>query len=173
MSRGEWDGRTDANRPFKVLGIGEIVLRVDDMEAMLAFYTGVLGLPLLRRFEDEVAFMKVAQGVAGQVQTLTLFNRRKHSNFDERPWAGWAPGSSTLHHVALTVTVDDYEAMRVFVEQNGIAHNLAVHTWIGWRSIFLHDPEGNTVELVCYDARFHRDDTYDYSKLYGDPLGEH
>ncbi len=24
--------------------------------------------------------------------------------------------------------------------------------WVGWRGIFTQDPEGNTVELVAYDA---------------------
>jgi catechol 2,3-dioxygenase-like lactoylglutathione lyase family enzyme len=158
--------------PFTVLGIGEVVLRVADMDTMLQFYTGTLGLQLLRRFEDEVAFMKIAEGAAGQVQTLTLFNRRKHSNFDDKPWPGWDAGRSTLHHIALTVTVPDYEAMKAFVQQQRIPHNIAVHTWIGWRSIFLSDPEGNTVELVCYDPRYHRHEDYDYSKLHGDPYGE-
>ncbi|WP_137936587.1 VOC family protein [Chitinivorax sp. B] len=159
--------------PFKVLGIGEVVLRVADMDTMLKFYTETIGLQLLRRFDDEVAFMKIADGVAGQVQTLTLFNRRKHSNFDDKPWPGWDAKQSTLHHIALTITVSDYEAMKAFVEQKQIPHNIAVHTWIGWRSIFLIDPEGNTVELVCYDERIDRHETYHYDKLYGDPHGEH
>jgi hypothetical protein len=25
------------------------------------------------------------------------------------------------------------------------------HPWIGWRSIYIADPEGNVVEFVCYD----------------------
>src|SRR5208282_6939590 len=25
------------------------------------------------------------------------------------------------------------------------------HEWVNWRSLYFHDPEGNQVELVCYD----------------------
>lgn len=157
--------------PFTVLGLGELVLRVADMDAMLDFYTNTLGLELLRRFDDEVAFMKIAEGAAGQVQTLTLFNRRKLSNFDNSEWPGWDPARSSLHHFALTISVPDYEAMQAYVKEHEVPHNIAVHTWIGWRSIFLRDPEGNTAELVCYDPRYDAHAEYDYNKLHGDPLG--
>jgi hypothetical protein len=26
------------------------------------------------------------------------------------------------------------------------------HAWIGWRGVFVDDPDGNAVELVAYDA---------------------
>jgi hypothetical protein len=25
------------------------------------------------------------------------------------------------------------------------------HRWCRWRSVYVHDPEGNILELVCYD----------------------
>jgi catechol-2,3-dioxygenase len=28
---------------------------------------------------------------------------------------------------------------------------VAEHPWVRWRSLYVHDPEGNLVELVCYD----------------------
>ena len=27
----------------------------------------------------------------------------------------------------------------------------AVHDWVQWRSLYVKDPEGNEVELVCFD----------------------
>jgi catechol-2,3-dioxygenase len=30
------------------------------------------------------------------------------------------------------------------------------HRWCRWRSLYVHDPEGNILELVCYDERSSR-----------------
>jgi hypothetical protein len=38
---------------------------------------------------------------------------------------------------------------------NGRAGNqveTAEYAWVLWRSLYVTDPEGNQVELVCYDA---------------------
>jgi hypothetical protein len=37
-------------------------------------------------------------------------------------------------------------------EENGIDWRIEKFPWIGWRGVFVRDPEGNTVELVSYDA---------------------
>ena len=37
-------------------------------------------------------------------------------------------------------------------EQLGLQVSTAEHAWTQWRSLYVQDPEGNTVELVCYDA---------------------
>lgn len=163
----------EASLPFRCRRIGEVVLRVLDMEAMIAFYTRELGLRLLRRFENEVAFLQVGTDGRENVQTVTFFSRTKLSNFQNETYAGLDAGTTTLHHFALNIPAEQFDqAMRHFTDRD-VPFSTAVHTWIGWRSIFLKDPDGNTVELVCYDERYDRGDAYDYSKLYGDPLGEH
>lgn len=160
---------TNENGDFTVLGLGELVLRVNEMDPMLTFYSDRIGLRLLRRWEDEVAFLRVGPTVAGQMQTLTLFNSRKLSNFDGSGWTGCDAKRSTLHHFALTISVEDYQSTAKALALDHIRFSTAIHSWIGWRSIFLRDPEENTVELVCYDPKIDRHETYDYSRLYGDP----
>jgi catechol 2,3-dioxygenase-like lactoylglutathione lyase family enzyme len=54
-----------ARPPFLARGIGEVVLRVRALEPMIAFYREMLGLELLKRFGDEAAFMRVADGFGG------------------------------------------------------------------------------------------------------------
>jgi catechol 2,3-dioxygenase-like lactoylglutathione lyase family enzyme len=49
-------------RPIKSLG--EVALRVSDLDAMQRFYQEVVGLELLRRFEN-AAFFKLAEGYGG------------------------------------------------------------------------------------------------------------
>jgi len=35
---------------------------------------------------------------------------------------------------------------------NGLPYRVEHFGWVGWRGVFTEDPEGNTVELVAYDA---------------------
>lgn len=34
----------------------------------------------------------------------------------------------------------------------GLQVEIAEHGWVHWRSLYVIDPEGNQVELVCYDG---------------------
>jgi catechol 2,3-dioxygenase len=46
------------------------------------------------------------------------------------------------------VGLADFEAERKRLEAAGLAVK-AEHAWVRWRSLYVNDPEGNTVELVC------------------------
>ena len=131
--------------PRAVKALGEIALRVSDLERMQAFYTDVVGLELLRRFPDS-AFFKVAEGYGGHTQILALFDRTK-----KPAHAGLSASQSSVDHLAFTIALSDYEPEKRRLEGLGIALTTATHQWVHWRSIYLHDPEGNEVELVCYD----------------------
>jgi len=55
-----------------VKGLGEVSIRVRDLDAMHKFYEEVVGLEVLRRDESFV-FFKVAEGDGGHTQNLALF----------------------------------------------------------------------------------------------------
>jgi catechol-2,3-dioxygenase len=57
-----------------VRGLGEIALRVNNLEAMQKFYEQVIGLPLMTRVPN-CAFFKIADGYGGHTQVLALFDR--------------------------------------------------------------------------------------------------
>jgi catechol 2,3-dioxygenase-like lactoylglutathione lyase family enzyme len=137
--------------PFGIRGVGEVVLRVRALDPMIAFYRDVLGLELLRRFGDDIAFLRVAPGFGGHTQILGFFRKELPSNFRRRDWPGHEPGHTTLHHFALEMAREDHDVALAHLAALSIATDTAVHPWIGWRSIYLRDPEGNTVELVCVD----------------------
>lgn len=128
-----------------IKGLGEIALRVSNLDAMQAFYEQVIGLALLQRF-DTSAFFKIAEGVAGHTQILALFDRS-----NSRPYQPPNPQQSSIDHLAFTVTLADFEQEQSRLEQLGLTVTLSTHAWVQWRSLYLHDPEGNVVELVCYD----------------------
>ncbi len=46
----------------------------------------------------------------------------------------------------------DFAAELARLEGLGLEVTTTEHAWVHWRSLYFADPEGNRVELVCYDA---------------------
>lgn len=131
----------------RVRALGEIALRVEDIDKMQAFYQDVVGLSLMRRFHDpDSAFFKIADGFEGHTQILALFDRQQRKDY-----AGVDVSRSTIDHIAFTISLSDYETEKRRLEQWGLEVTTAEHAWVQWRSLYFHDPEGNFVEFVCYD----------------------
>jgi catechol 2,3-dioxygenase-like lactoylglutathione lyase family enzyme len=139
-------------RTRTVRGLGETVLRVRDLETMRDFYSKVLGLEVLRQFEHLV-FLRVGDGHAGHTQIVGLFDYTVPVPLVAR--VGLAAETTTLHHFALEIGLEDYWSEKERLERLGVPLTTAEHPWCHWRSIYLRDPEANIVELVCYDASVH------------------
>jgi len=129
----------------KIKALGEIALRVNNLDAMQGFYQDIIGLELMRRFPDS-AFFKIADGYGGHTQILALFDRRKQSDY-----SGLSAARTTVDHLAFTIAREDFDYERARLEALGCKLTFANHDWVHWRSLYVHDPEGNNVELVCYD----------------------
>ena len=121
-------------------GLGEVSIRVRDLDAMHKFYEEVVGLEVLRHDEDFV-FFKIAEGYGGHSQNLALFEASNTLN----------PQESTLHHIALNVALEDFETEKMRLERLGLKINAIVHEWLHVRSLYFYDPEGNHLEFVAYD----------------------
>ena len=91
----------------KVKGIGEIILRVKDMELMKKFYNQTIGLELINESEN-YTFFKIAVGYGGHTQILALFAESNLNAFNEK-FKGINTASSTLHHFAFEIDIKDYE----------------------------------------------------------------
>jgi catechol-2,3-dioxygenase len=124
-----------------VRSLGEIALRVNDLPVMRDFYETVVGLELMREFPG-IAFFRLGEGHGGHTTILALFDRQAAVGADR----------STLDHFAFTIDIADYENERLRLENAGLAVRTVVFDWVGWRSLFFPDPEGNTVEFVCRDS---------------------
>ena len=59
-----------------VKGLGEIALRVNDLEKMQEFYENAVGLEVMKRFPAAV-FFRVADGAGGHPQAFALFDRSR------------------------------------------------------------------------------------------------
>lgn len=129
-----------------VRGLGEIALRVNDLDVMQRFYEKVIGLPLMSSVGNS-AFFKIADGYGGHAQVLALFDRSQSSGY-----RGTNGATSTIDHIAFEISLADYAGEKDRLEASGLRVVTAEHAWALWRSLYVTDPEGNEVELVCYDS---------------------
>ena len=123
-----------------VKSLGEVALRVTDLPRMTRFYREVIGLEILREFATSV-FFTVAPGYGGHTQVFVLFARGVEVSAER----------STVDHVAFTIALDDYEFERTRLVGLGLSVEVTHHAWVQWRSLYVHDPEGNQIELGCFD----------------------
>ena len=128
-----------------VKALGEIALRVKNLDLMQRFYEEDIGLELMKRFPHAV-FFKIAEGYGGHTQILALFGRSRETGY-----RGVEPEKSTVDHLAFTIELKAFAGEKKRLEQLGLNVKTANHAWVHWRSLYVTDPEGNIVELVCYD----------------------
>jgi glyoxylase I family protein len=123
--------------------LDHLVLRVADLPAMLAFYTRALGCSVERR-QDKIGLVQLRAGrsLIDLVPVDGVLGRA----------GGAAPGREgrNLDHFCVRVEPFDEAAIRAHLAACGVAAG-PVESRYGAEgsgpSIYLSDPEGNTVEL--------------------------
>lgn len=131
-----------------IVGISEIVLWTDDIEASLAFYRDLLGLEVISPPDLRNAFLKAGDGNAGVPQMIVLVP--KPDEITSRPARGEAkPEGFQLNHLALEVSDDEFDALHADLVDAGYEPRGGVHPVIASRTMYVDDPDGNEVELIC------------------------
>jgi catechol 2,3-dioxygenase-like lactoylglutathione lyase family enzyme len=128
-----------ANKAIRMLG--ELALRCNDLEAMVAFYRDVVGLEEWSDNRPLLVFLKIADGVEGHPQLMGLFDREVSVGQE----------ATTIDHFAFSIDIADYESEKARIESLGVPVFPKTFPAFGWRSIFFYDPDGNTVEFVAHD----------------------
>ena len=105
----------------RIKGLGEIALRVQDLDAMQRFYEQVIGLEVLGRLERAV-FFKLAEGFGGHTQVLALFDRSEQPGY-----SGLNPATTTVDHIAFEIDRADFEAERKRLQDRGVSVETAEH----------------------------------------------
>lgn len=126
----------------RIRGIAEIVLNVHDMEAALGFYRDLLRLPVIG--SPGPVFLEVGPGQAGVPQMLVLVPMPVGSAAFEGP--------RTLHHLALEVDPEAFDDIDAHLRAHGFEPRTGRHPVIPSRTLYVDDPEGNEVEVICREA---------------------
>ena len=131
------------DNPIKLSTLDHVVLRVQNLEAMLAFYCDVLGCSLERR-RDDIGLIQLRAGdclidlvpVQGQLGRM----------------GGAAPGDEgrNMDHLCLRVTNFDADAISAWLMAHKVAAGepaIRYGAEGNGPSIYVTDPESNVVEL--------------------------
>ena len=129
--------------PIHPREIDHLVLRVRDLGAMLAFYVDVLGCALERR-RDDIGLVQLRAG-RSLIDLVPVDGRLGRAG-------GAPPGTEgrNLDHLCLRVEPFDGEAILAFLRERGAAPGEIARRYGSegdGPSIYVADPEGNTVEL--------------------------
>jgi catechol 2,3-dioxygenase-like lactoylglutathione lyase family enzyme len=129
-----------------VTGVSELVLEVADLEAAEAFYAGVLGLPVVERWQQRHAVWLMA----GDRTRIGLWLG---------PQIGIAGGRGGAHvHFALHIEPAEYDAAVERLRAHGFdPHQEVFRGYDGSRAVYATDPDGNVVELWTFDVARHLD----------------
>jgi catechol 2,3-dioxygenase-like lactoylglutathione lyase family enzyme len=130
--------------------IGEIVIRTPNMQKMVAFYRDVIDLEPFKTL-GSMQFFKVSDGFAGQTQAIGLFEPNEVSDVDDTAFEGHDSRKTPFHHFAFIIDQKDYANEFQRISAMGYHMRTMEHSLTQSRSFYLYDPDGNTVEFVCYD----------------------
>ena len=128
---------------IRIRDIDHLVLRVSDLDKMLAFYCGALGCTIERR-QDAIGLVQLRAG-RSLLDLVPVDGKLGRAG-------GAAPGTEgrNLDHFCFRVDPFDEAAIRSQLRQRGVSAG-PVESRYGAEgtgpSMYLTDPEGNVVEL--------------------------
>jgi catechol 2,3-dioxygenase-like lactoylglutathione lyase family enzyme len=125
-----------------VTGVNELVLEVVDLDESIRFYTEVLGLPLVERWDHRDAVWVMA----GDRTRIGLW----------RPQVGLAGGRGGVHvHYAMHLPEESYDAAVERLRAHGLRVQEEVFEEDRGRAAYVTDPDGHVVELWTWDVAGH------------------
>ena len=128
-----------------IVGIDHLVVNTRDAERAIAFYRDVLGMEILRL--DEFREGKVGFA-SSRVSSETII--------DIRPSQGEEAVTPNVDHYCLVLGPTDMEELHADLKAKGIKVEENVRPAWGaqgyGKQFKLWDPDGNKIELRCYEA---------------------
>ncbi len=134
---------TEQAHPIRLQSIDHVVIRVQDLERMIAFYCDVLGCQLERGpGEAKLAQLRAGQSLVDLVDVNGPIGRK----------GGPAPdhNAPNMDHLCLQLSAWDPDAIQEHLKENKVEFGeIAVRYGAlgNGPSLYVRDPEGNTVEL--------------------------
>jgi len=164
-----------AQGEFRFGGINHLALVCSDMERTVAFYNGVLGMPLVKTIElpggmgqhfffdcggdDCLAFFWFPAAPDGVPGISAPVNKPGDGNI--------VSAVSSMNHVAFTVPADTFDEYYARMQQKGVSvspilnHDDSpagvtqeLHPGVFVRSFYFEDPDGIILEFACWLRAF-------------------
>jgi catechol-2,3-dioxygenase len=134
-----------------VTGIAEISLRVHDLDLMRRFYEQVIGLQILREYQESSG-KAIFYAVGAGDDNLALFEEKLIGWFTRDKSPQIDPKLTTLSHIAFSIALDHFESEKKRIEQLGIEIvDSGTSSWMHCRMFYFFDPEGNLIEFKSHD----------------------
>lgn len=167
------------NTQFELRGFNHVALVCSDMQRTVDFYSGVLGMPLLKTVElpDDIGQHFFFD--AGNGNSLAFFWFRHApdgvpgiSHPEEKPGFGeWISAVSSLNHVAFDVPAEKFTEYRAKLKEAGVRVGPIVnhddsptqvatemHDGVYVRSFYFQDPDGILLEFATWLRAFTPED---------------
>lgn len=144
------------NEPKRIiLGLVELVLRVEDLDAAERFYVETVGLTRHSGIPG-ITFLTVAETDSplrrgNHPQMLGLVDRSIHLR-PGREYEPIAMRCSSLDHFAFEIDIANLESEKKRLRGLGLEVKETTFPNMSARAIFFHDPEGNSIEFIAYDS---------------------
>ncbi|WP_448566862.1 VOC family protein [Thalassotalea ganghwensis] len=135
-----------------ILGIDHIVLRTDKLDEMLSFYCDVLGCDVERETDDELGLTQLRAGNA-LIDLVDIDGKLGRQG-------GQAPTkkNNNLDHFCLQLAPVSEQEIEHHLTQHGISVPKFERRYgaQGYGlSVYINDPQGNTVELRSHTSQLH------------------
>ena len=126
---------------IQIDGLAEVVLNVRDADRAVAFYGGLLGLERMTPAGQAGPIFFRAGQATDQVPSLLVLVPLPAGS-------GEFGAPRTLHHLALTIPADAFDAARVALVDAGIEVRDGKHPVLAVGTMYVTDPDGNEVEFI-------------------------
>ena len=124
-------------------GVLEAAIYVDDLDAAVAFYGGVLGLETVLRHDPRHVFFRCGSTI------VLAFDAALSREPSQNPDLPVPPhGATGAGHICFATDSAALEHWVQHFKAQGIAPEADFHWLNGARSVYLRDPAGNSVELA-------------------------
>jgi len=177
------------NSEFQLGGINHVALVCSDMQKTVDFYSGVLGMPLIKSLDLPGGIGQHFFFDAGNGDCVAFFwftNAADRvpgiSSPNAIPGIGEITSSvSSMNHLAFHVPAEKFDDYRQRLKDKGVRvgpvlnHDesatqvsLTVHPGVYVRSFYFQDPDGITLEFACWVKEFTEADTQAQPKTAAD-----
>lgn len=166
-------------RPFEIRGFNHLALVCSDMQRTIDFYSGILGMPLIKSLDLPGDLGQHFFFDAGNGNSLAFFWFTEApdgvagiSAPEEKPGFGeWISAVSSMNHIAFDVAPEKFVEYRQKLKDAGVRvgpivnHDnsetqvaLEMNDDVYVRSFYFQDPDGILLEFACWMREFGPDD---------------